>query len=57
MRLMCYLVFALGAEIMRMKINTIKMCLGMVYVLALTAVVSFWGTIAYVAWHFISKYW
>lgn len=57
MRLMFYLVFALGAGIMRMNNNTVTICLIMVYVLALTAVVSFWGTMAYVAWHFISKYW
>ena len=33
-----------------------KLLLGL-WVLGVMAVIAFWGTIFYVAWHFISKWW
>lgn len=41
----------------RMSDGKVIVLIAFVIVLMVSLVVGFWGTVGYVLWHFISKYW
>jgi hypothetical protein len=40
-----------------MKLNAFERRMLLISGLGLTAVISFWGSVIYIGWHFISKFW